>query len=64
MLHIPQRDLIPQYVNVATGPLLVVGVGMPFVVWRLLEWKLELGVVVEEVTVEEVQVRVEGDEDC
>ena len=60
MLHIPQRDPIPQYV--ATGPLLVVGVGMPFVVWRLLEWKLELGVV-EEVTVEEVQVRVEGEED-
>ena len=33
------------------------------VVWRLLEGKLELGVV-EEVTVEEVQVRVEGEKDC
>ena len=31
--------------------------------WRLLEGKLELGVV-EEVTVEEVQVRFEGEEDC
>ena len=31
--------------------------------WRLLEGKLELGVV-EEVTVDEVQVRVEGEEDC
>ena len=30
--------------------------------WRLLEGKLELGVV-EEVTVDEVQVRVEGEED-
>ena len=33
------------------------------VVWRLLEGKLELSVV-EEVTVEEVQVRDEGEEDC
>ena len=31
--------------------------------WRLLEEKLELGVV-EEVTVDEVQARVEGEEDC
>ena len=33
------------------------------VVWRQLEGKLELGVV-EEVTAEEVQVRVEGKEEC